>query len=72
MNTPNGSPQLICAGCAKPTSIGKPVCDDCISLFAEVGHPVCMLCDAGMLRDAQGMHHTAGGGHAGRCTAVAV
>jgi len=64
------SPTLVCAGCASPTSMHKPVCDECMELFAEVGHPVCMLCEGGLLVDAHGMHVTKSGGHAGRCVAV--
>lgn len=62
-------PQVVCAGCARPTSIHKPVCDECRGLFAEVGHPVCLLCENGMARDERGFHLTATGGHAGRCYA---
>jgi len=64
-------PRLICFGCSKDTTMLKPVCDDCLGLGGEVRRSICMLCEAGLLVDALGMHQSRDGGHAGRCTAVA-
>lgn len=70
-------PKLVCAGCAAPTSLGKPVCDDCMGLFAEIGHPVCPLCNSSLYgepkvqpADKFGIHYTKAGGYAGRCSAT--
>ncbi len=73
-------PQVVCAGCAKPTSLGKPVCDDCTGLMAEVGHPICPLCQSiewpikAPIRPADkfGIHYTETGGYAGKCSAGSI
>lgn len=69
-------PQVVCAGCGEPTSLGKPVCDECRSLFAEVGHPTCPLCESMewptkapiQPADKFGIHYTLTGGYAGKCS----
>lgn len=63
-------PNLICAGCGKPTGLFKPVCDDCIVLLGGVPAPVCVLCQAGFYVDPQGQHKTKDGGYAGQCSRI--
>lgn len=60
-------PRLVCAGCGDPTSLGKPVCDDCMGLMAEVGHPICPLCERGF-ELTHGLHTNKDGGYVGRCS----
>jgi predicted amidophosphoribosyltransferase len=67
-------PRILCAGCASPTSVGKPVCDDCIEVLQEHADGYCALCQAAQTKgaeimpaDKQGDHLTQRGGYAGRC-----
>lgn len=39
-------PRPICAGCEKPTTWHKPICDDCLIAAGETPRPYCALCDA--------------------------
>lgn len=67
-------PQLVCAGCQKPTTLTKPVCDDCMRAAGVEPVAHCVLCEAALYRDSavlpaeRGVHKTRGGGYAGRCT----
>jgi hypothetical protein len=60
-------PQIVCAGCGCPTNAFKPLCEDCLEVLDEIGTKVCLLCDQGMLKDANGLHFTKTGGYAGKC-----
>ena len=62
------SPRLLCAACNNPTSVYKPVCDDCLTFFGEVPIAFCALCHSG-LPVKNGLHQTKTGGYAGRCEA---
>lgn len=69
-------PRIVCAGCGEPTSLYKPVCDDCRALHDEVAagfgvERYCVLCEQGLSVE-HGMHKTKTGGHAGRCTASSI
>ena len=68
-------PQIICAGCEKPTTPSKPICDDCMRGTGLVPTAYCALCEAARLFALQilpaknGLHMTEAGGYVGRCTA---
>jgi len=68
-------PSLVCAGCGDPTTLLKPVCDDCLRMAGEAVTGYCALCDISFRADSPvqaasgGVHLTKSGGYAGRCTA---
>lgn len=70
-------PRPICAGCQKPTTWTKPVCDDCMRAVGETPTQYCPLCESVMLlantqllkADKFGVHYTKTGGYAGKCSA---
>lgn len=63
-------PRPICAGCEKPTTWQKPICDECLIAAGETLRPYCALCDAvGLKVDSHGVHTTKTGGYAGMCAA---
>lgn len=61
-------PQLVCHGCGKPTTMFKPVCDDCLR-DAGVEPINCVLCLNGS-EPKNGLHYTATGGYMGKCLAL--
>lgn len=74
-------PQVVCAGCGAPTSIYAPLCKECARNYVElVGEiPTCVLCESRewpinsttvLPADKFGIHYTATGGYAGKCTAM--
>lgn len=63
-------PGLVCAGCQKPTTIFKPICDACLIAAGETPRAFCALCEVGLRTDGHGMHQTKTGGYAGKCTAL--
>lgn len=66
MNGPN----VVCAGCGKPTTLNKPVCDRCL-MGITPGASFCELCAAGLPTDKHGYYHlTKTGGYAGKCAAM--
>ncbi len=75
-------PQVVCAGCGAPTSIYAPLCRQCARNYVElVGKiPTCPLCESiewpmkAPIRPADkfGIHYTATGGYAGKCSAASI
>jgi predicted amidophosphoribosyltransferase len=74
MNGPN----IVCAGCGKPTTLRKPVCDDCMRAGGTTPMEYCPLCVSSLMladspilaADRFGVHYTRAGGYAGKCTAI--
>lgn len=71
-------PQIVCAGCGAPTSLGAPVCLKCAAGILNADN-VCPLCNSALYgepkikpADRFGIHYTVNGGYAGKCSAVAV
>jgi hypothetical protein len=61
------NPQPICVGCGTPTTIFKPVCDECLRAVGEV--PItCVFCLVGRYSVRQGLHYAGDGGYVGKCT----
>lgn len=64
-------PGVVCAGCGEPTTLFKPVCDNCLIAAGETPRPYCALCEAGLGTDKHGYYHlTKTGGYAGKCAAM--
>jgi predicted amidophosphoribosyltransferase len=62
-------PSVVCFGCGEPTSLSKPICDNCMRLSGQEPLAYCALCEIGLLRDSHGLHVNKAGGYAGKCTA---
>lgn len=61
-------PILVCAGCFKPTSMWKPICNECL-IATGVRPNDCILCLSGKFELRDGLHYHTGGGYAGKCIA---
>lgn len=62
-------PKIICNACGSACNNVVGFCDECLEMFLEHEFSICTLCDAGFKRDNHGLHLSAAGGYAGKCTA---
>lgn len=60
-------PSLVCSLCGQPTSIYKPICNNCLRA-AGIEPNDCPHCLRG-LSPERGLHHNATGGYIGKCSA---